>query len=91
MKQAMTGYVLEKEDFSMLRSVEFGLKVDECCITYRNLKALGAFWKLPVLKKSFPFIELKPKLTEKGEAMLYECRNHLSDDERWFIGVDILG
>ena len=90
MKQAMLGIVLEKDDWDCLEAVKDGRELDTGGIVWKCLRKVGAVVQIPSLKKNWPFLCLKPRLTFIGEDMLYECQR-APKEELWFIGSDILG
>ena len=80
MKQAMLGIVLEKDDWDCLEAVKDGRELDTGGIVWKCLRKVGAVVQIPSLKKNWPFLCLKPRLTFIGEDMRLEQVNlHKTD------------
>lgn len=90
MLPAMLGVVLEPADRDFLEAIHNGWDVDRNCRIWRQMKRIGAVRMRPFVFSRFPFVGIRPKLSEIGEDMLYECIR-APKQERWFVGSDILG
>lgn len=89
MLPAMLGVVLENADRNFLEAVENGWEVDRKGRIWKQMKRLGAVRMRLFFSGRFPFVGIRPRLTEMGEEMLGECLRAPSK-ERWFVGSDIL-
>ncbi len=89
MLPAMLGVVLEDADRDFLEAVQNGWDVDRKCRIWRQMCRIGAVRMRIGMKRDFPFVCFRPKLTRLGRDMYLECQRP-SRQNKWFIGSDIL-
>ena len=89
MLPAMLGVVLEDADRDFLEAVQNGWDIDRECIIWKQMRRIGAVRMRIGMKRDFPFVCIRPRLTRMGEEMYLECQRP-STQHRWFIGSDIL-